>query len=249
MAADTGSLDSDEGLKRRRHRHWFDRLMMLADGVFAIAITFLAADITTQSGWDGRWASLWPHLSTQLDAYATSFVVIAIYWLAHRRFMALILTVDAPVTILTLLMLGLVVLLPPATRLVSAYGDHAVAREVYGALVIAIGAVVAMLWAYAALIRNEVSPEVSGAVRWFLLLLMLATPTFFQVLVMAVRNPPRGLVPLMLVGLPDRLADAPVGGSPVGRRPLRRLAVRPCRRDRAGRAGDRPFSRTQATPS
>ena len=100
MAADTGALDSDEGLKRRRHRHWFDRLMMLADGVFAIAITFLAADITTQAGWDGRWASLWPHLSAQLDAYATSFVVIAIYWLAHRRFMAMILTVDAPVIML-----------------------------------------------------------------------------------------------------------------------------------------------------
>jgi|SRR5579872_165671 len=201
MAADTGSLDSDEGLKRRRHRHWFDRLMMLADGVFAIAITFLASDITTQIGWDGRWASLWPQLSAQLDAYATSFVVIAIYWLAHRRFMAMILTVDAPVTVLTLMMLGLVVLLPPATRLISAYAAYPLARAVYGAVVIAIGAVLAALWGYAALIRNEVSPEVSPRVRWFLLLLMLVTPTFFLVLVMAVRNPPHGLAPLMLIGL------------------------------------------------
>ena len=201
MAADTGALDSDEGLKRRRHRHWFDRLMMLADGVFAIAITFLASDIATQTGWDGRWATLWPHLGAQLDAYATSFVVIAIYWLAHRRFMAMILTVDAPVTILTLLMLGLVVLLPPATRLISAYAVYPLARAVYGAVVIAIGAVLAMLWAYAALIRNEVSPEVSVRVRWFLLLLMLVTPTFFLVLVMAIRNPPHGVTPLVLVGL------------------------------------------------
>jgi protein-S-isoprenylcysteine O-methyltransferase Ste14 len=77
-----------------------------------------------------------------------------------------------------------------------------------------------MLWSYAALIRNEVSPEVSAPVRWFLLLLMLVTPTFFLVLVMAIRTPPRGLVPLMLIGLflvgwPMRLwAVRRLGGGP-----------------------------------
>src|SRR5579872_2425419 len=165
MAADTGSLDSDEGLKRRRHRHWFDRLMMLADGVFAIAITFLASDITTQIGWDGRWASLWPQLSAQLDAYATSFLVISIFWLAHRRFMAMILTVDAPMTVLTLMLLGLIALVPGATRLVSGFGTVPTARLAYGALIVAIGLTISALWAYAALIARLTSNEVSWRVR------------------------------------------------------------------------------------
>jgi uncharacterized membrane protein len=113
-------LDADEGLEKRRHRHWYDRLMMLADGVFAIAITFLAFDVNLPAGAaTGDLPALWAKLAPILDAYAMSFLVIAIYWLAHRRFMAMILTVDAPITVLTLVMLGLVVLLPPATRLIS----------------------------------------------------------------------------------------------------------------------------------
>ena len=64
----------------------------------------------------------------QLNAYAMSFLVISIYWLAHRRFMAMILSVDAPLTILTLVILGLVVLIPPATRLISAHSAYPVAR-------------------------------------------------------------------------------------------------------------------------
>ena len=36
------SLDTDEPLQKRIERHWFDRLIMLSDGVFAIAMTLLA---------------------------------------------------------------------------------------------------------------------------------------------------------------------------------------------------------------
>ena len=72
------SLDADEGLERRRHRHWYDRLMMLCDGVFAIAITFLAVDIRAPAGWSGDWAGLMSQLAGQLDAYAMGFLVISI---------------------------------------------------------------------------------------------------------------------------------------------------------------------------
>ena len=79
------SLDSDEGLAKRRHRHWYDRLMMLADGVFAIAITILAAEITPLMTPGASLAALWASLAPQLDAYALSVVVISVYWLAHRQ--------------------------------------------------------------------------------------------------------------------------------------------------------------------
>ncbi|MFI4975443.1 MAG: TMEM175 family protein [Caulobacterales bacterium] len=201
MAGDSDLLDTTEGLEARRVRHWYDRLMMLADGVFAIAITFLSVDIAKPLLWNGDLGALWAHLTPQLDAYAMSFLVISIYWLAHRRFMAMILTVDAPVTVLTLLVLGLVVLLPPATRLINGDYAHPAARLVYGGLVVAIGLAMALLWGYAALIAKLVSQEVGGSVRWFLLALIALTPPFFLALTMAIPAPPHGLIPLVLVGL------------------------------------------------
>ena len=201
MAGDSDLLDITEGLEARRVRHWYDRLMMLADGVFAIAITFLAIDITNPPAWDGRWASLWAHLAPQLDAYAMSFLVISIYWLAHRRFMAMILRVDAPVTVLTLVMLGLVVLIPPATRLLGAHGTLATARLVYGGLVVAIGWSLGALWAYAALVGDLVSPEVGRRVRWFLLALIAFTPPFFLALTVPIPHVRPGEIPLVLTAL------------------------------------------------
>jgi uncharacterized membrane protein len=201
MAGDSDLLDTTEGLEARRLRHWYDRLMMLADGVFAIAITFLAIDISNPASWDGRWASLLAHLAPQLDAYAMSFLVISIYWLAHRRFMSMILKVDAPVTILTLVVLGLVVLIPPATRLIAAHSQTPTARLAYGGLVVAIGWSMAALWGYAALIAGLVSEEVSRRVRWFLLALIVFTPPFFLALTVPIPNLRPGEVPLLLTAL------------------------------------------------
>jgi len=178
--ADLGSLDADEGLARRRHRHWYDRLMMLSDASSPSAITFLAADITNPIGWRGDWAGLWAQMAPQLDAYSMSFLVISIYWLAHRRFMAMILTVDAPLTVLTLVVLGLVALLPSATRLISRYGAFPAGKIGYAAVVMSIGVALALLWGYAALVARLVSAEVNRRLRWFLLVLILLTPPFFS---------------------------------------------------------------------
>ena len=220
MAGDSDLLDTTEGLEARRVRHWYDRLMMLTDGVFAIAITFLTIDITNPAGWNGGWPQLWAHLAPQLDAYAMSFLVISIYWLAHRRFMAMIITVDAPVTVLTLVLLGLVVLIPPATRMIGAYSHFPLAQLVYGALVVAIGAMMAVLWAYAALVAKLVPDEVSNRVRWFLLALMVFTPSFFLLLTMAIPQArplevPLALTALFLIGWRMRLwTVARLGGKP-----------------------------------
>jgi uncharacterized membrane protein len=195
------SLDSGEGLEQRRHRHWYDRLMMLCDGVFAIAITLLGVDVGAPVGWNGQGISLWSHLGTQLDAYATSFLVISIFWLAHRRFMAMILTVDAPVTVLTLVMLGLVALIPAGTRIVSAYGRNPAARLAYGLLMVAIGFVISALWGYAALIAKHVSPEVRMSVRWYALILMLTVPPLFLLITFSISMYQPGLNPAFLAAL------------------------------------------------
>ena len=201
MAEDLEALDADEGLEKRRHRHWFDRLMFLCDGVFAIAITFLAAELQAPATWAGDWRGLWPHLAGELNVYAMSFLVISIYWLAHRRYMAMILNVDAPVTVLTLIMLGLVALIPAATRLISGYSDFPPARLVYGALVVGIGVSLAALWAYAALIARSVPTEVNLRQRWFMLFLAVFTPPFFLFLAFLIPDARPGEIPLFLAAL------------------------------------------------
>jgi uncharacterized membrane protein len=201
MAGQLESLDTDEGLARRRHRHWYDRLMMLSDGVFAIAITLLAADITPPTVFHGGVASLWATLAPQLDAYALSFVVISVYWLAHRRFMAMILTVDAPVTILTLAFLGLVALLPAFTRLTHFQMGSGASMLIYGGLVVSIGVALAAMWGYAALIAGLVSGEVPTSQRWYYFLLILLTPPFFLLLTRILPAATPGLIPLTLVVL------------------------------------------------
>ena len=197
MAGEPESLDTDESLERRRHRHWFDRLIMLSDGVFAIAITLLAFDLHGPKTWTSV-GDLWTTLSPQLDAYALSFVVISVYWLAHRRFFAMIVTVDAPVTVLNLVTLALIALVPATTAFVHGAGPLQPAMIVYSGLVVAIGLSVAATWGYAALIANLVTREVTPPVRWFLLSLMVVTPPLFLLLVAGLRNPPSGAVPLLL---------------------------------------------------
>lgn len=201
LAGDLDTLDADEPLDRRRRRHWYDRLMMLSDGVFAIAITIMAAEIRLPADLAGDWSGLWSQLAWQLDAYAVSALVIAIFWLAHRRFMAMILTADAPLTVINLLALALIALVPAATRLISIAGGHPAAKAIYGGLVVAIGLCLAALWGYASFVARLVSAEVSRRLRWFFLILILVTPPWFLLLTVFIPDPRRGVIPLVLASL------------------------------------------------
>ena len=201
MAGEPESLDTNESLERRRHRHWFDRLIMLSDGVFAIAMTLLALSIHWPENADATLPDLWAALVPQLDAYILSFVVISVYWLAHRRFLAMITTVDAPVTVINLATLGLVGLLPAATQLTHLRGPSGPHMAIYGGLVVAIGVSLAALWGYAALIADLVTPEVPQRQRWFYFALILFTPPFFLTLTSLLGDVGPGPVPFALIGL------------------------------------------------
>ena len=200
MTGEPESLDTTEPLAARRARHDFDRLIMLSDGVFAIAITLLALDVRVPAGVDDRFASLWMALKPLLSAYALSFLVISVYWLLHRRFMAVILRVDAIAAILNLLVLGLVSLLPAGTRLASSGQAMSPGLGLYAGLVIAIGVSVACFWGYASLIGGLVSAEVGPRMRWVGFLGVLISAPLFLLLTIGAHIPP-SLVPVVLLGL------------------------------------------------
>jgi len=114
-------LDAGELLTKRLERHAYDRLIMLSDGVFAIAITLCALDIRPPPNWDQNIATL-PHLlGPALIAYAIAFAVISAYWTAHRRLIGMLRRVDGVATALNLVLLGMVALQPAAIRLLTQY--------------------------------------------------------------------------------------------------------------------------------
>lgn len=128
MAGELESLATDEGLDHRIKRHDYDRLIMLSDGVFAIAITLLAIELPLPEHWDGHWSTLIDGVGRPLIGYGFAFLMISAFWLANRRLMARIVRVDLPVTLLTLLTLGLVGLAPLVARLIAEQGPrHAMA--------------------------------------------------------------------------------------------------------------------------
>jgi uncharacterized membrane protein len=200
MTGELESLETSDTLERRRARHWYDRLIMLSDGVFAIAITLLAADIRLPEGLNGGFAPLWAALAPKLGAYMLSFIVISVYWLSHRRYVAMIVRIDSPASVLNLVMLGLVALLPAATRLTYGEVGPSGVLLIYVALVISIGTALAMFWGYAALIGDLVSTEVTPLSRWAGFLTMLFLPPLFLLVTVGVRLPV-GITPAALIGL------------------------------------------------
>jgi uncharacterized membrane protein len=118
-----------------------ERLVALADGVFAIAITLLVLDLSVPRGLSpaGYRDALYD-LLPNLGAYVLSFLVLAGFWRDHRRLFRPVRQVDSRVIQLSLLGLGVAALLPFPTKLVSEYVDEPASVAIYSAAVAALGA-------------------------------------------------------------------------------------------------------------
>lgn len=108
------------------------RFLALSDGVFAIAITLLALDISLPdglgpAGFDRPLGEVMP----KVWAYALSLLVIAAFWRGHYQIFQYVRDVDGTVIRLGLLSLGLIALMPFPTTLLAEYGDlpQSVARR------------------------------------------------------------------------------------------------------------------------
>ena len=206
------SLATVEGLNEHIRRHSYDRLLMLSDGIFAIATTLAALNVRIPA----HAVSLGDLLAASarsLVAYALSFAIAGIFWASHRNLFARLRRVDAPLTILTLAMLCLISLIP------ATIGSLYVARageagfHLYGLTMFACGIVNLCMWAYAASHPDLIIGRVSKRDRWirvaytatfpllFLPVLLLPSDRFASVmlpLVVAVLLVRRVLLPRLL---------------------------------------------------
>ena len=100
------------------------RLEAFSDGVFAVAITLLALDLTVEGPGHGRLLDQlydkWPAFL----AYLISFFMIGIIWVNHHALVRSIIKVDRTLLFLNLVLLLFVVLIPFATGTEADYFPH-----------------------------------------------------------------------------------------------------------------------------
>ncbi|QIL02113.1 DUF1211 domain-containing protein [Sphingomonas sinipercae] len=164
MAGELESLHGNEPLAARIERHDYDRMVMLSDGVFAIAITLLALELPLPHAWDGRLQSLAVAAGPALLGYLFAFLIVGAFWLMHRRIYAQLLRVDRFVSVITLAILGLVGLSPFIARLVTEIGPTK-GMVAYVALVSSVTFLQVVLWFYAMNRPGMIHAEVTAAER------------------------------------------------------------------------------------
>ncbi|MFI6293237.1 TMEM175 family protein [Nonomuraea sp. NPDC050790] len=100
-----------------------DRLTAFVDAVIAIALTLLALDLPVPTGetTEAMLGSVSAHANEYM-AFALSFVVIAAHWRAHHEIFPYVRALGGRLTGLTLTWLFMQVLMPFATRVLTADG-------------------------------------------------------------------------------------------------------------------------------
>lgn len=147
-----------------------ERVIMLSDGVFAIAATLLVIDIALPAlpkafaAQEAQLPSALASLVPRIGSYALSFTVIAIYWMAHERMFRYIKRADNGLIWANTMFLMGIAFLPVPTRVLGSYGDHAVAVRFYAASQVYIGVALAFIWWYASRRHRLVASALSDVV-------------------------------------------------------------------------------------
>ena len=185
--AEIESLAGEEPLAKHIQRHRTDRLIMLSDGIFAIATTLAALEIRLPEHPASLDAML-AESGQSLVAYALSFLVTAVFWIANRELFARIKRTD---TILTGLSLGLlcgIAILPAAVHVFYQPGGLTVGFKFYCLVMVVCGLMSSAMWIYAAARPGVMRDEVSHAERWRRALPTLIMPVMFFVCLFIDKN-------------------------------------------------------------
>jgi uncharacterized membrane protein len=163
-----------------------DRIVVLSDGIFAIAITLLVLGIQipiadTHASTPQAHAAFIQALTGDFLAntlfYVVTFAILASYWLNHRRLMNIVKRVDRFFLWLNLLFLAFVTFFPVVTN-ISKYSQFPEAVIVYTVVLAGCGYSAVLLWIYAlgnhrlVAADRDVTSETSRIIR------VAITPTF-----------------------------------------------------------------------
>lgn len=130
-----------------------NRLETLVDGIFAIAMTLLVLGLKVPqmtheratAELSGALAGLRPHFT----AFVISFLLLAVFWMAHHRQFKSIKKVDSIFIWLNILMLLLIVFVPFSTSLMGEYEEVQIAYIIFDLNLLLIGLSMLLYWWYA----------------------------------------------------------------------------------------------------
>ena len=190
------SLATEEALAEHIRRHSYDRLLMLSDGIFAVAITLAALEIQPPPE-HASLVEMVRAMARPTIAYLFSFAVIAVFWIQHRDLFARVRRTDAPLTVLTLALLCLVALLPAVVHGLYSPGDDKAPFRLYALVMVACGLANALMWLYVTLRPGLMAPEVTSAYLWARVIGTFGMPLIFlPALFLTLEQTPAIMVPL-----------------------------------------------------
>ena len=158
-----------------------ERLVFFSDAIIAVTITLLALDIRLPDGPEGlseadlisQILAMWP----RIFAYILSFLVIALFWMAHRRKFETFTGSHVSIVWLNFLFLLLLGLIPFATDVLAENGGL-VATVFYAGLVAVISLVLSLI-SVAAEHNGLLAREADHPLRERMLIPSLATTGVF----------------------------------------------------------------------
>lgn len=138
-----------------------DRLVMLCDGVFAIAVTLLVLDIGIPLDLHSadEIAKALRTLIAPGIIYLMTFLIIAIYWRFHRLLMQVVQRLDNTFLSLTFLFLAFIAIFPATFKLMGVYGGYRLIVIIYTLGLSGCGFSAFALWFYATYKHRLVSPD------------------------------------------------------------------------------------------
>jgi len=139
----------------RDKSHDFARLTNLADGIFAVAMTFLAFSIQIPPPGPGSDGSLAARLRVMLPEFSTlalSFFIAARLWMLHFRMHRVITRGDDVLVVLNMVLLFGIVLIPFSSDVLSIYPLSTLSVSIYAANTLVMLMMNVAIWRY---VRNR----------------------------------------------------------------------------------------------
>jgi uncharacterized membrane protein len=142
------------------------RVEALVDGIFAVSMTLLVLDLKLPDGVrlvsNTDLVSHFSSVSQTFLVYVLSFVVLAMFWVAHSYQFHLVEKLDRPLLWINFMFLLLTTTVPFTTNLVSTHGDLSAAVTLYAGNLLLLGAALLLhvhrLRRHPALATNELTP-------------------------------------------------------------------------------------------
>jgi len=180
------------------HDYNLERLIMLSDGVFAIAMTLLALELRPPEGWDGGVMTLLHGMTWPLFAFVISFLSIGILWSSHRQTFGRLYRSDGGLVLCNILLLACITLIPVVTRIVTLGHFRGALVWIYIGLFQLIGLINFVLWIHAAFVGRLARPGMSLPFRIAIAAIVLIVPPLQTALGVLGSQPRLGWTPLLI---------------------------------------------------